>query len=91
MPRKQFLRHMKYFFKKYMYLNPTLFKVTLPIFNAHPLELVSKELNHFGRIVLFFQDWAPGTLTGGAWIKIYSPPVSVIGAQSRKNDAIPPK
>ena len=26
------------------------------------LELVSKELNHFGGIVLFFRDWAPGTL-----------------------------
>ena len=29
------------------------------------LELVSKELNHFGGIASFFQDWAPGTLTGG--------------------------
>ena len=29
------------------------------------LELVSKELNHYGGIALFFQDWAPGTLTGG--------------------------
>ena len=29
------------------------------------LELVSKELNHFGGIVSFFRDWAPGTLTGG--------------------------
>ena len=30
------------------------------------VELVSKELNHFGGIVSFFRDWAPGTLTGGA-------------------------
>ena len=30
------------------------------------LELVSKELNHFGGIASFFQDWALGTLTGGA-------------------------
>ena len=30
------------------------------------VELVSKELNHFGGIVSFFQDWAPVTLTGGA-------------------------
>ena len=30
------------------------------------LELVSKELNHFGSNASFFQDWAPGTLTGGA-------------------------
>ena len=29
------------------------------------IELVSKELNHFGGIALFCQDWAPGTLTGG--------------------------
>ena len=29
------------------------------------VELVSKELNHFGGIALFFQDWAPGILTGG--------------------------
>ena len=26
---------------------------------------LSKELNHFCGIVSFFQDWAPGTLTGG--------------------------
>ena len=32
---------------------------------AEALELVSKELNPFGGIALFFQDWAPGTLTGG--------------------------
>ena len=50
------------------------------------LELVTKELNHFGGIVLFFQDWAPGTLT-----KVYTPPLSVSGAQSWKNNAIPPK
>ena len=30
------------------------------------LELVSKELNHFGGIASFFRDWAPRTLTGGA-------------------------
>ena len=30
------------------------------------LELVSKELNHFVGIALFFRDWASGTLTGGA-------------------------
>ena len=29
------------------------------------VELVSKELNHFGGIASFFRDWAPGTLTGG--------------------------
>ena len=29
------------------------------------VELVSKELNHFGGIALFFRDWAPGTLAGG--------------------------
>ena len=34
-------------------------------FAAGNLELVSKELNHFGAIASFFQDWAPGTLTGG--------------------------
>ena len=28
------------------------------------LELVSKELNHFGGIASFFRDWALGTLTG---------------------------
>ena len=28
------------------------------------VELVSKELNHFGGIPLFFRDWAQGTLTG---------------------------
>ena len=31
------------------------------------LELVYKELNHFGGIGSFFRDWAPGTLTGGAF------------------------
>ena len=30
------------------------------------IELVSKELNQFGGIALFFQDWAPGALTGDA-------------------------
>ena len=30
------------------------------------VELVSKELNHFGAIASFFRDWALGTLTGGA-------------------------
>ena len=30
------------------------------------IELVSKELNQFGGIALFFRDWAPGALTGGA-------------------------
>ena len=34
--------------------------------NISRLELVSKELNHFGGIASFFRDWAPGTLTGGA-------------------------
>ena len=28
------------------------------------IELVSKELNHFWGITLFFRDWALGTLTG---------------------------
>ena len=51
---------------------------------VYPLELESKDLNHFGGIVLFFQDWAPGTLTGGALKKVYSPPVSVPSAQSWK-------
>ena len=40
-------------------------------------------------ITLFFQDWAPGTLTGGKKTFVYAPPVSVSGAQSRKNNAIP--
>ena len=31
------------------------------------------------------------TLTGVTKAKVYSPPVSVPGAQSRKNDGIPPK
>ena len=35
-------------------------------FQRIKLELVSKDLNHFGAIVSFFQDWAPETLTGGA-------------------------
>ena len=35
------------------------------IFNLVLLELVSKELNHFGGIASFFRDWTPGTLTGG--------------------------
>ena len=30
------------------------------------IELVSKEINHFGGIPLFFRDWALGILTGGA-------------------------
>ena len=29
------------------------------------VELVSKELSNFRGIMSFFQDWAPGTLTGG--------------------------
>ena len=29
------------------------------------IELVSKELNHFGGIASFFRDWVLGTLTGG--------------------------
>ena len=33
---------------------------------AGALELISKELNHFGGITSFFRDWVPGTLTGGA-------------------------
>ena len=55
------------------------------------VELVSKELNHFGGIALFFRDWAPGTLAGGELAFVYAPPVSVPGAQSRKNNAIHPK
>ena len=58
---------------------------------ANILELVSKELNHFGGIAWFFRDWVPGTLTGGAYTKVYLPPVSVPAAQSREKDAIPPK
>ena len=53
------------------------------------VELVSKELNHFGGILSVFQDWAPGTLTGREETKVYLPPVSVPGAQSWKNDTIP--
>ena len=30
---------------------------------TYGIELVSKELNHFGGIALFFQDWASGTMT----------------------------
>ena len=59
--------------------------------SAAEVELVSKELNHFGGIASFFRDWAPGTLTGGAYTNIYLPPVSVPGAQSWQNNAIPPK
>ena len=61
------------------------------------VELVFKELNHFGAIALFFRDWTPGTLTGGVfanlriYTKVYASPVSVPGAQSRKNNAIAPK
>ena len=33
------------------------------ILDGCKLKLVSKELNHFGVIAEFFQDWAPGTLT----------------------------
>ena len=42
---------------------------------------------------MFLRDWALGTLTGDEWPFVYVPPVSVSvsGAQSRKNDAIPPK
>ena len=32
---------------------------------ANKVELVSKELNHFGGIASFFRDWAPKILTGG--------------------------
>ena len=39
----------------------------------------------------FFRVWAPGALTGGEWAFVYVPPVSVLGAQSRKNDTIPQK
>jgi hypothetical protein len=53
------------------------------------LELVSKELNHFGGIASFFQNWLLGTLTGGTKTKVYLPPVSVPGAQSWKNNVIP--
>ena len=35
-------------------------------FQLTKVELVSKELNHFGAIASFSLDWAPGTLTGGA-------------------------
>ena len=43
---------------------------------AIQVELVCKELNHFGGIASFLQDWAPVTLTG---------------AQSRIKDVIPSK
>ena len=43
---------------------------------VYQVELVSKELNHFGGIALFFRDWAPGTLTGGELTFVYAPPVS---------------
>ena len=33
--------------------------------SAAEVELVSKELNHFEGIALFFRDWAPRTLTSG--------------------------
>ena len=36
------------------------------------VELVFKELNHFGAIALFFRDWTPGTLTGGVYINVSS-------------------
>ena len=39
-----------------------LFQCSL-ILKAYLVELVSKELNHFGGIALFFRDLAPGTLT----------------------------
>jgi hypothetical protein len=32
---------------------------TIDCFEAIFVELVSKELNHFGAIALFFRDWAP--------------------------------
>ena len=38
----------------------------MTLLRAFQVELVSKELNHFGGIASFFRDWAPGTLTGGA-------------------------
>ena len=34
--------------------------------SAAEVELVSKELNHFGGIALFFRNWATGILTCGA-------------------------
>ena len=34
-------------------------------FNIPP-RVISKELNHFEGIASFIQDWAPGTMTGGA-------------------------
>ena len=55
------------------------------------VELVSKELNNFLGIALFFRDYAPGTLTGGALTKVYSQPASVHGAQYKKNRPDPPK
>ena len=41
------------------------FRSKLKMNEAFFLELVSRELNHFGGIASFFQDWALGTLTGG--------------------------
>ena len=41
------------------------FMIMMILLYADKVELVSKELNHFGGIELFSRDWAPGTLTGG--------------------------
>ena len=38
-----------------------------------------------------FQPFSGIGHQGGVYMSIYAPPVSVPGAQSRKNDAIPPK
>ena len=61
------------------------------LFYVCTVKLVSKELNHFGVIAAFFQDWAPRTLTGAAQNFLYEPPVSVSSAQPRKNAATAPK
>jgi hypothetical protein len=58
---------------------------------AKKIKLVSKELNHFGAIAEFFRDCAPETPTVGKQMKVYAQPVSVLGAQSRKNAKITPK
>ena len=44
------------------------------------IELVSKELNHFGGIASFFRDLAPGTLTGDKKTFVYVPTVRIPGA-----------
>ena len=62
---------------KSMFFN-FLFAASTLSFLLLKIELVSKELNHFGGIVSFFRDWAPGTLTGGllATCQCYQCPIS---------------